>query len=230
MECVLPVIDWIFFRFSRTDYAFAHALGEADDQRWIMLSYDIWCQYSVKLKTRFEKYFPRLAKLIPRIRGAVPKMHIKNHILLCQLLWAFNYMPYSGETWGENIESSWAEQNQTAGSTKEQNDGHRHDTLDDFSGYRNWTKYHEIGMCHSLYPSQISANRSSQPQHFIACTSIVSLHSRVVMISSKSLSGAYHPNDKTMAQAIKTMCIAPHTFMKSIPYRSQALLDRKSVV
>ena len=37
-------------------------------------------------------------------------------------------------------------------------------------------------------------------------------------------SGAYHPNDKTMAQAIKTMCIAPHTFMKSISYRSQALL------
>ena len=41
---------------------------------------------------------------------------------------------------------------------------------------------------------------------------------------SARVSGAYHPNDKTMAQAIKTMCIAPHTFMKSISYRSQALL------
>lgn len=50
------------------------------------------------------------------------------------------YRPYYGETYGEMIETSWAEQNQTAGSTKKQNDGHRHDTLDDFHGYWNWTK------------------------------------------------------------------------------------------
>ncbi|KAF8685339.1 hypothetical protein AX14_004035, partial [Amanita brunnescens Koide BX004] len=50
-------------------------------------------------------------------------------------LYAFNYLKYSGETWGENIEGSWAEQNQTAGSTKEQNDSHRHDTLDNFLAF-----------------------------------------------------------------------------------------------
>ena len=79
----------------------------------------------------------------------------KNHIASCQQLWAFNYLKYLGETWGENIEGGWAEQNQAAGSTKEQNDGHRHDTLDDFFGFWNWTKLHRI--CESLpYFSQQS--------------------------------------------------------------------------
>ncbi|KAJ3560175.1 hypothetical protein NP233_g11008 [Leucocoprinus birnbaumii] len=33
--------------YARTDYALAHALGEeAKKQSWIMMTYDIWCQYS----------------------------------------------------------------------------------------------------------------------------------------------------------------------------------------
>jgi len=71
-------------------------------------------------------------------------MHIKGHVLYCQLLWSFNYLPYSGETCGEMIETGWAENNQTAGSTKEMNEGHHHDALDDFFGYWNWTKFHEM--------------------------------------------------------------------------------------
>lgn len=135
----------IIYRYANTDYALAHSLVEANDQRWIMLSYDIWCQYSVNIQKRFEKWFPEASRLLPCIRGAIPKMHIKNHIASCQQLWAFNYIKYSGETWGENIEGGWAEQNQAAGSTKEQNDGHRHDTLDEFFGFWNWTKLHQIG-------------------------------------------------------------------------------------
>ena len=100
-----------------------------------MVSYDIWCQYSKNLRKRFNQSFPESAPLLDRVRGAIPKMHIKNHVDSCQQLYAFNYIKYSGETWGENIEGSWAEQNQTAGSTKEQNEGHRHDTLDDFSAF-----------------------------------------------------------------------------------------------
>lgn len=140
------MLTWCYYRFARTDYALAFALSDASDQRWIMLSYDIWCQYSVNLKNRFKKYFPKIAPLIAKTRGAIPKMHIKNHKLLCQVLWAFNYLEHSGETYGEYIESGWSEQNQAAGSTKEQNDGHRHDSIDDFCGYWNWTKFHGIGM------------------------------------------------------------------------------------
>ncbi|KAF8326718.1 hypothetical protein F5887DRAFT_925190 [Amanita rubescens] len=117
--------------FANTDYALARTLVEAIDQRWIMISYDIWCQYHRHLQKRFDSSFPDQAKLLERVRGAIPKMHIKNHVESC-------------ETWGENIEGSWAEQNQTAGSTKEQNEGHRHDSLDDFFGFWNWSKMRQL--------------------------------------------------------------------------------------
>ena len=133
-----------FVSFGRVDYAFAHVISDTENLRWLMLCYDIWCQYSKKLKQRFAKHFPKIAHILDRLRGAVPKMHIKGHVLYCQLLWSFNYLPYSGETCGEMIETGWAENNQTAGSTKEMNEGHRHDALDDFFGYWNWTKFHEM--------------------------------------------------------------------------------------
>ena len=132
--------------FVNTDYALAHALSGADDLRWIRLSYDIWCSYHKNLKKRFWQYFPHAAKLLDNMRGAIPKMHIKNHIEACQLLWAFNYLGYSGEMCGELIETCWSEGNQAAGSTKEMNDGHCHDMLDEYHGYWNWTKMHRLGM------------------------------------------------------------------------------------
>jgi hypothetical protein len=136
----------IFNSFVNTDYALAHVLSGADDLRWIRLSYDIWCSYHKNLKKRFSQHFPHAAKLLDNMRGAIPKMHIKNHIEACQLLWAFNYLGYSGETCGELIETGWSEGNQVAGSTKEMNDGHRHDMLDEYHGYWNWTKMHRLGM------------------------------------------------------------------------------------
>ena len=148
LELLLLLIDAI--RFANTDYALAFALAECADQRWIMLSYDIWCQYAINLLKRFLEWFPRMADVIKRVRGAIPSAHIWGHLLVCQLIWAFKYIMYSGETYGELIETSWAEQNQTAGSTKEQNDGHRHDTLDDFCGYWNWTKLHQLCKYHRL--------------------------------------------------------------------------------
>jgi hypothetical protein len=112
-----------------------------------MLSYDVWCQYSIKLRKRFAKWFPRLVPLIDRMRGAIPKMHIRNHISTCQFLYSFGLTPYSGEGWGELIESAWGEQNQNARSTKEQNEGHRHDSLDDACGSHNWEKLYKLGVC-----------------------------------------------------------------------------------
>lgn len=135
-----------FLSYARTDYALAQALLEEGDQRWIMVTYDIWCQFSVKLKERFAKSFPHLMPLIDCLRGAIPKMHIHNHIAACQLIWALNFIKYSAETYGEAIESGWAEQNESSGSTKEMNAGHRHDSLDDIFGFWNWLKLTSLGM------------------------------------------------------------------------------------
>lgn len=83
--------------------------------------------------------------VIKKIRGAIPKLHISNHNLQCQYLWSLNYIQYSGETAGELIEGSHSEQNGAAASTKEQNRGHRHDSLDAIVNYWNWTKFHMMG-------------------------------------------------------------------------------------
>jgi hypothetical protein len=121
------------------------ALGpESEHQRWIMLSYDIWCQYSIKLQERLAARFPHLAHIYSKLRGAIPKMHIHGHGESCQYYHSFTFTPHSGMTCGEGIESAWAEQNHAAGSTKEQSTGHRQDTLDDFNGYWNWVKVHQL--------------------------------------------------------------------------------------
>jgi hypothetical protein len=81
--------------------------------------------------------------------GCVPKMHLQGHKDDCQYRYSFNFTPGVGCTCGELIETAWSEGNQTAGSTKEENDGHRHDSLDDFHNYWNWEKAHKMGQ-HSL--------------------------------------------------------------------------------
>lgn len=142
---ILRDILKLFHRFAQTDYAFAYALCEAVSLCWLVLSYDIWCQYSVNLWKCFSKWFKNFEPIAQHVRGAMPKTHVKNHVLKCQQLYSFNYLPHVGETWGENTESGWTEQNQTARSTKEQNNGHHHNTLDNFNGHWNWTKLHQMG-------------------------------------------------------------------------------------
>ncbi|KDR67065.1 hypothetical protein GALMADRAFT_1359006, partial [Galerina marginata CBS 339.88] len=139
--------------FRNTDYVLAYSLSDAQDQRWIMLSYDIFCSYHINLEKRFTKYFPSMLAIIRKMRGAIPKLHIKNHEEACQYRWAFNFLPYSGETVGEMIEGSHSEQNGAAASTKEMNAGHRHDSLDGIINYWNWTKFHSMSA--SLYRSYI---------------------------------------------------------------------------
>lgn len=141
--------DSHYHRYVRTDFALGSALGaEALHHRWIMISYDIWCQYSLKLGARMANRFPLLAPAFDsdseKVRGAVPKCHIHGHGEKCQLNCSFTFTRFSGMTCGEGIETAWAEQNHAAGSTKEQSTGHRQDTLDDFNGYWNWTKLHRL--------------------------------------------------------------------------------------
>ncbi|KAF7293465.1 hypothetical protein MIND_01124200 [Mycena indigotica] len=126
--------------FRNTDYALAYVLVEALLLRWIFMTYDIWCQFVIHLLDRFEEHFPQLREIISKIRGSIPKMHIHNHNQDCQLEWNLNWMLFVALTVGELIETAWAELNLTAGSTREMNDGNRHDSIDDFCGHWNWDK------------------------------------------------------------------------------------------
>ncbi|KAJ3576610.1 hypothetical protein NP233_g319 [Leucocoprinus birnbaumii] len=133
--------------FVKTDYALFSGLGiEGLCQERIVISYDVWCQYHKNLKSRLTNKFSEFLPLLERnrITGAVPKMHINGHKSDCQIKYSFIYEPHSGMTCGEGIESAWSEQNHAAAFTKEQNPGHRHDTLDDFNGYWNWMKLQRL--------------------------------------------------------------------------------------
>ncbi|KAJ7850746.1 hypothetical protein B0H13DRAFT_1644377, partial [Mycena leptocephala] len=129
------------------DYTLCRSLSEASKLRFIKVTYDIWCQYHVNLEPRVEELFNNMLLILRRIRGAIPKMHIHNHQDLCEILWNLNWLPNCGLAVGEMIETGWAEQNLTAGSTKEQNDGHRHDSIDDTSGHWNWDKLIRLSKC-----------------------------------------------------------------------------------
>ena len=72
-------------------------------------------------------------------------MHINNHREDCIYRHSFNYTPGIGYTYGEGIEMTWAEANQTVGSMKKENNGHRHNSLDDFHGYWSWEKVIKMG-------------------------------------------------------------------------------------
>ena len=73
-------------------------LSEAGPQRWIRLSYNVWCHYRINLLARVQKYFPVMAGIIKRMDGAIPSMHVHNHLAKCQYQWAFKYIHNSGQT------------------------------------------------------------------------------------------------------------------------------------
>ncbi|KAK7013685.1 hypothetical protein R3P38DRAFT_3322377 [Favolaschia claudopus] len=126
--------------FANADYALIFALAEAALLRWIRGIYDIWCHYGIHLLDRVKDLFPSMLSIIEKITGAIPKMHILNHIERCQMQWNLNWIPYSAFTVGEMIETGWAVHNLTAGSTKEMNPGHRHDAIDETSHHWNFEK------------------------------------------------------------------------------------------
>ncbi len=65
--CLL-ITEYYYHRYVRTDFALGSALGtESLRQRWIMISYDIWCQYSIHLKARMKQRFPHLADTFTRV-------------------------------------------------------------------------------------------------------------------------------------------------------------------
>ncbi|KAJ7710936.1 hypothetical protein B0H17DRAFT_1324352 [Mycena rosella] len=114
--------------FANTDYALVHYLGEAMLLRWILITYDIWCQFSVHFPDRIAEWFPTIMAIIYMIE------------------WNLNWLIYAAFTFGEMIETRWVEHNLTAGSTKEQNAGNRHDSVDDTSGNWNWDKMVGLAM------------------------------------------------------------------------------------
>ncbi|KDR78511.1 hypothetical protein GALMADRAFT_209005 [Galerina marginata CBS 339.88] len=131
-------------RYSNAYYALAGGIKSCRRNRFIVLTYDIACQFSINLKERFAKAFPGLSDIVNRIRHFVPKLHIQGHKDDCQYRYSLNFSRWTGRTDGERIESCWSEAKQAGGMTKEMNTGHRQDTLTDFQNDWNWVKAQKL--------------------------------------------------------------------------------------
>ncbi|KDR71018.1 hypothetical protein GALMADRAFT_15660, partial [Galerina marginata CBS 339.88] len=131
-------------KYSNTYHALAGGVRYSRRNRFIVLTYDIACQFCINLKERFAQAFPTVSDIVNRIRHFVPKLHIQGHKDDCQYRWSLNFSRWTGRTDGERIESSWTEAKQAGGMTKEMNTGHRHDTLTDFQNDWNWVKAQKL--------------------------------------------------------------------------------------
>jgi hypothetical protein len=119
---------------------------------WFVVSYDIACQWSVKLWDRMAKYPPKmqLNRESMDFTFLIPKFHLPAHIPKCHTAYSFNYTPGVARTDGEAPERGWAHINPTAMSTREMGPGHRQDTLDDHFGDWNWKKVIAMGTASCL--------------------------------------------------------------------------------
>ncbi|KAF7300224.1 CxC2 domain-containing protein [Mycena kentingensis (nom. inval.)] len=132
-------------RYANMDYIFASFLRHLIGLLWIIVSYDIACQWKKNLRERLEKLpadmrFAALWRLIELARFAIPKMHIKGHIVLCQLLFAWGLLFGGAQTDGEGVERTWSWVGGVAASTRASGPGSRADQLDDHMSFWNWTK------------------------------------------------------------------------------------------
>ncbi|KAF6763520.1 hypothetical protein DFP72DRAFT_986476 [Ephemerocybe angulata] len=116
--------------------------AEHDRLKRLIVSYDIACQWRVKLQERCQQYEANIltSESPPEITFLVPKFHLPAHVEDCRTKFSFNYTPGVGRTDGEAPERGWAASNDLAYSTREMGPGSRRDTLDDCFGDSNWQK------------------------------------------------------------------------------------------
>ncbi|KAG7097693.1 hypothetical protein E1B28_005018 [Marasmius oreades] len=134
------LVDWIIYQ----------GFSMYPNLRWIFGSYDLWCIYIknfIKRLRNNSEFFnnEETLKLLETVTGAIPQGHIDGHNDDCKAKYHFAYTRFVAMTIRELVETPWAVEKLTGGSTRHMNDGHRHDTLDDFHGFWNWQKYQKLG-------------------------------------------------------------------------------------
>lgn len=129
------------FRYCNMDFIILSTLV-AIQLIYLVISYDIACQWSKNLKTRAGKYPPALKAVTENLslEAVIPRWHINGHGENCKTEFSFNYADGVGRTCGEDVESGWSHVNQLGTSIREMGPGARHETLNDHWGGWNWQK------------------------------------------------------------------------------------------
>ena len=112
---------------------------------WLVITYDIGCQWSKNLYTRMEE-FPEHMRISEGVKVGVgvPSWHINGHGKKCQDDYNLGYMKGTGRTCGEEIETSWLHTNALGASVREMGPGARHETLNDH--WNGWNYRKVVGL------------------------------------------------------------------------------------
>ncbi|KAJ7699121.1 hypothetical protein B0H16DRAFT_1349289 [Mycena metata] len=109
---------------------------------WLILSYDIACQFSKNIWSRMEalpeKYHLKINKL--NIRWMVPNFHLPPHKTGCHSPFSFHWLWGAGCTHGETVEQNWEFLNGAAASTKLMGLGARFAALEGLFAFHNWRR------------------------------------------------------------------------------------------
>lgn len=109
---------------------------------WIIISYDIACQYSKNFWLRMAEMPEHMRLKIAKenIWWKVPNFHLPPHKWPCHSPYSFHFMFGAGRTHGEGVEQNWSFSNGAAASTKLMGPGSRHATLEDIFGFHNYDR------------------------------------------------------------------------------------------
>ncbi|KAJ7144741.1 hypothetical protein C8R43DRAFT_891177 [Mycena crocata] len=109
---------------------------------FLVLSYDVACQFSKHIWTRMEKLPEKYHLKLDRanVRWMVPNFHLPAHKKGCHSPFSFHWLWGAGCTHGETVEQNWEFLNGIAGSTKLMGLGARHTALERLFGFHNWRR------------------------------------------------------------------------------------------
>ncbi|KAJ3503018.1 hypothetical protein NMY22_g18393 [Coprinellus aureogranulatus] len=133
-------------RYWNMDYFLVRSVADVGLKMYL-ISYDIACQWSLKLLARVKAISPACPLLRPDVllRFVVPKFHLPAHIPACRSKFCFMLTRGAGLGDGEAPERGWGESNPLGPATREMGPGTRRDTLDFNFGDYNWRKIINLG-------------------------------------------------------------------------------------
>ncbi|KAJ7030300.1 hypothetical protein C8F04DRAFT_961867 [Mycena alexandri] len=109
---------------------------------WLILSYNIACQFSKNIWTRMDglpkKYHLKINKDF--VRWMVPNFHLPPHKKGCHSSFSFHFLWGAGCTHGETVEQNWEFLNGAAASTKLMAPGARAVALEGLLGFHNFRR------------------------------------------------------------------------------------------
>ncbi|KAJ7063016.1 hypothetical protein B0H15DRAFT_794725 [Mycena belliarum] len=109
---------------------------------YLILSYDIACQFSKHLWERMSELPEKYQLKIDRscVRWMVPNFHLPGHKKACHSAFSFHWLWGAGRNHGEGVEQNWEFLNGAAGSTKLMGLGARFAALEGLFAFHNWRR------------------------------------------------------------------------------------------